>query len=71
MIDASEISQLIKSRIKGFEKEIDIKEVGTVLSVGDGIALIYGLEKAWPESWLNSRVISSGWFSTLRRRMSV
>ena len=46
MIDASEISQLIKSRIKGFEKEIDIKEVGTVLSVGDGIALIYGLEKA-------------------------
>jgi len=46
MIDASEISQLIKTRIKGFEKEIDIKEVGTVVSVGDGIARIYGLEKA-------------------------
>ncbi len=46
MIKVEEISQLIKSQIKGFEKEIDIKEVGTVISVGDGIARIYGLEKA-------------------------
>jgi len=46
MIKVEEISQLIKTRIKGFEKEIDIKEVGTVISVGDGIARIYGLEKA-------------------------
>jgi len=46
MIKVEEISQLIKSQIKGFEKEIDIQEVGTVISVGDGIARIYGLEKA-------------------------
>ncbi len=46
MINVGEISQLIKAQIKGFEKEIDIKEVGTVISVGDGIARIYGLEKA-------------------------
>ncbi len=46
MIKVEEISQLIKSQIKGFEKEIDIKEIGTVISVGDGIARIYGLEKA-------------------------
>lgn len=46
MIKAGEISQLIKTQIKGFEKEIDIQEVGTVISVGDGIARIYGLEKA-------------------------
>jgi F-type H+-transporting ATPase subunit alpha len=46
MIKAEEISQLIKTRIKGFEKEIDVQEVGTVISVGDGIARIYGLEKA-------------------------
>ena len=46
MINVGEISQLIKTQIKGFEKEIDIKEIGTVISVGDGIARIYGLENA-------------------------
>ncbi|MCK4738450.1 MAG: F0F1 ATP synthase subunit alpha [Deltaproteobacteria bacterium] len=46
MIKASELSELIKGRIKGFEKEVDIEEVGTVISVGDGIARIHGLEKA-------------------------
>jgi len=46
MIKVEEISQLIKTQIKGFEKEIDIQEVGTVISVGDGIARIYGLERA-------------------------
>ena len=46
MIKAEEISQLIKTQIKGFEKEFDIDQVGTVISVGDGIARVYGLEKA-------------------------
>jgi len=46
MIKADEISQLIKTQIKGFEKTIDVKEIGTVISVGDGIARIYGLENA-------------------------
>jgi F-type H+-transporting ATPase subunit alpha len=46
MIKAGEISELIKNQIKGFEKEVNIDEVGTVISVGDGIARIYGLEKA-------------------------
>jgi F-type H+-transporting ATPase subunit alpha len=46
MIKAGEISELIKKQIKGFEKEVNIEEVGTVISVGDGIARIYGLEKA-------------------------
>ncbi len=46
MIKVEEISQLIKTQIKGFEKEIDVQEVGSVISVGDGIARVYGLEKA-------------------------
>ena len=46
MIKAEEISQIIKNQLKGFEKEIDVSEVGTVIAVGDGIAKIYGLEKA-------------------------
>jgi F-type H+-transporting ATPase subunit alpha len=46
MIEAQEISNLIKTEIEGFEKKINTLEIGTVLSVGDGIARIYGLEKA-------------------------
>jgi len=44
-IRAEEISEIIKQQIKGFEKEIDVSETGVVLSVGDGIARVYGLEK--------------------------
>ncbi|MBN1635182.1 MAG: F0F1 ATP synthase subunit alpha [Deltaproteobacteria bacterium] len=40
---AEEISKIIKDQIKGYEKEIDVAETGTILSVGDGIARIYGL----------------------------
>lgn len=43
-IKAEEITQVIKEQIGKYEKEIDISEVGRVLSVGDGIARIYGLQ---------------------------
>lgn len=43
-INVAEISQAIKKQITDFEKKVDVSEVGTVLSVGDGIARIYGLE---------------------------
>ena len=45
-IKAEEISAVIKEQIQSFEKKIDISETGTVLSVGDGVAKIYGVEKA-------------------------
>lgn len=44
-IKADEISKIIQRHIEGFESDIDIKEVGTVTSVGDGIAKIYGLDR--------------------------
>lgn len=40
-----EVSAILKQQLRGFEKEIDIYEVGTVLQVGDGIARVHGLEK--------------------------
>lgn len=43
-IKASEISQIIKDQIAGYESDVDLKETGTVLSVGDGIARVYGVE---------------------------
>ena len=41
---ADEISSLIQKQIVGFEEGIELKETGRVISVGDGIARIYGLE---------------------------
>ena len=45
-INASEISALIKEQIKSYRHKIDSNDVGTVISVGDGIANVYGLDKA-------------------------
>ena len=45
-INASEISALIKEQIKSYRQKVDSSDVGTVISVGDGIANVYGLEKA-------------------------
>ena len=44
-IKADEISKIIQQQIEGYETEIDVKEVGKVTSVGDGIARIYGLDR--------------------------
>jgi len=43
-IRADEISRVLKDQIKNFNKKIEVSEVGNVLSVGDGVAKIYGLE---------------------------
>ena len=45
-IRAEEISEIISRQIKEYEKKLDISETGTVLSVGDGIARVYGVENA-------------------------
>lgn len=44
-IQAAEISAILKDQIKNFGQDAEVAEVGQVLSVGDGIARIYGLDK--------------------------
>src|SRR6266566_206345 len=44
-IKADEITEILKRQLAEYEKAIDVAEVGTVLSVGDGIARVYGLDK--------------------------
>ncbi len=44
-IRAAEISAILKNQIEGFGTEADVAEVGQVLSVGDGVARVYGLDK--------------------------
>jgi len=44
VLKADEISKIIQREIEGFHSDVDIREVGTVISVGDGIAKVYGLD---------------------------
>ncbi len=45
-IRAEEISAIIKKQIEGFGREVEVSETGSIISVGDGIARIHGLDKA-------------------------
>src|SRR6187455_2281695 len=45
-IRAEEISKLIRDQIGSFAVEVDVAEVGSVISIGDGIARVHGLERA-------------------------
>ncbi|NVM57398.1 MAG: F0F1 ATP synthase subunit alpha, partial [Desulfobacterales bacterium] len=45
-IRAEEISDIIKGQIRDYDKKVDVSETGVILSVGDGIARVYGVEKA-------------------------
>jgi F-type H+-transporting ATPase subunit alpha len=44
-IGTAEISRIIKEQIRDYDKAVEIQEIGTVLSTGDGIARIYGLDR--------------------------
>ena len=45
-IRAEEISQIIRGQIKDYQKKVEMSETGIVLSVGDGVARVYGVENA-------------------------
>ncbi|MBV9496362.1 MAG: F0F1 ATP synthase subunit alpha [Acidobacteria bacterium] len=44
-LKAEEITEIIRQQLSGLDRGIDVSEVGTVMSVGDGIARVYGLER--------------------------
>ena len=45
-IRAEEISQIIRGQIKDYQKKVEMSETGVVLSVGDGVARVYGVQNA-------------------------
>ena len=45
-IKADEISKILREQIANYEQTVSVDEVGSVISVGDGIARVHGLEKA-------------------------
>ena len=52
-IKADEITQLIREQIENYETKIAVDEVGTVITLGDGIARVYGLDKVMAGELLN------------------
>jgi F-type H+-transporting ATPase subunit alpha len=43
-INPAEVSAILKQQLANFDTQSNVEEVGTVLQIGDGIALVYGLE---------------------------
>ena len=44
-LKADEITELLRQQIENYEQKISVDEVGTIISLGDGIARIHGLDK--------------------------
>src|SRR3981189_450864 len=53
MADSSEITDIIKAKIKGFQGGAESVDVGTVVEIGDGIARVYGLAKCMASALLD------------------
>jgi len=51
----TKITQLIREQIDNYESKIAVDEVGTVITLGDGIARVYGLDKVMAGELLHSR----------------
>lgn len=66
-IRADEISALISQEIRDFDERLKLEKVGTVVSVGDGIAQVYGLRDAMAKRCSFSPVTSTVWCLTWRR----
>src|SRR6516165_8825696 len=57
-IKADEISKILREQIENYQQTVAVEEVGSVISVGDGIARIHGLEKAMAGEALIGRVVN-------------
>jgi F-type H+-transporting ATPase subunit alpha len=47
-IKADEITKILREQIENYKQTLAVEEVGSVISVGDGIARIHGRISAWP-----------------------
>ena len=65
-IRAAEISAILKSQIANFGEEADVSDVGQVLSVGDGIARVYGLDQVQAGESMRRRRSALSWIAVFR-----
>ena len=69
-IRVAEISAILKEQIANFGTEAEVSEVGRVLSVGDGIARIYGLDQVQAGEMVEFGTAPAAWRSTSRTTTS-
>ena len=62
-----EITDILKREIKEYGREIDVAETGSVLSIGDGIARVYGLQNALAGELVSFPATCRAWCSTSRK----
>ena len=70
-INLSEISSLIKKQIEAYKDDIKTETIGTVVEVGDGIAIVHGLDKAMQSELLIYLMMFMEWFKTLKQILLV
>merc|ERR1712018_169916 len=58
---AGEISSILEERVLGAAPAVNLEETGRVLSIGDGIARVYGLKNIHPRRWWSSALDSRVW----------
>src|SRR6201997_538150 len=59
-IQADEISRLLREEIENYERAVNVAETGSVISVGDGIARVYGLENVMSGELIEVKGVVSG-----------
>jgi len=64
---ADEIASVIQQEIEQYEARIDVREVGRVLEVGDGIARVYGLSGVMAGEMVEFPTVSAAWPSIWKR----
>ncbi len=69
-IKPAEITDILRREIKDYDREIDVAETGTVLSIGDGIARVYGLETVMAGELVEFPAAPRAWYSTSKRTTS-
>ena len=69
-IRPAEISAILKEQIKNFGQEAEVAEIGQVLSVGDGIARVYGLDKVQAGEMSSLPTARAAWRSISKSTMS-
>ena len=64
---ADEIASVIQQEVEQFESRIDVREVGRVIEVGDGIARVYGLSNVMAGEMVHFPARCTAWPSTWKR----
>jgi F-type H+-transporting ATPase subunit alpha len=68
-LKVKEMTEVIKKQIEAYTKDTKLESIGSVLSVGDGIAIVYGLKDAMMGEYSFFHTMSQGLFLTSKKML--